>query len=136
MTRKYSPLRSDSGFLLDTHAFIWWMEKSKNLSKDIFDLLNDPQQNIFLSVVIIWEIVIKKAKKQLKTPRDIEAGVKRSGFVVLPIEMPHVLEVEKLFNYHSDPFDRILVAQARIEGLTLITRDPKIWKYDVSVLKC
>src|SRR3989344_4885611 len=97
-------------YLIDTQIFIWWMEKNKRLSKDMFDLLNNPQNQIFLSVVSIWEIIIKKAKKKLKTPKDVEGGIKASGFIPINIEMSHVLGIESLSIYHKDPFDRILIS--------------------------
>lgn len=122
-------------YLLDTHIFIWWMEKNKRLSTDTFDLLNNSQNKVFLSVASIWEIVIKKAKKKLKTPKDVEGGIKASGFISLNIDLSHVLEIEKLPTYHNDPFDRIIISQAKIEDLTLITSDKKIWKYDLRLLK-
>lgn len=122
-------------YLLDTHIFIWWMEKNRRLPKDIFNLLNNPQNQIFLSVASVWEIVIKKAKKKLKTPKDVEGGIKASGFIAINIEISHVLGVEKLPMYHDDPFDRILISQARVENLTFITSDTKIWKYDLPLLK-
>jgi len=127
---------SNKGFLLDTQVFIWWMEKNPRLSNELFKLLNDPQDQIFLSVASVWEMVIKKGKKKLKSPKDIEGGVKASGFSTLHIEILHVLGVEKLPSYHKDPFDRILIAQAKIENLTLITSDQKIWKYNIDILKC
>lgn len=111
------------------------MERNSRLSKNIFNLLNDPQNKIFLSIASVWEIVIKKAKKKLKTPKDIEGGMKASGFIPINIEMLHVLDLEKLPMYHNDPFDRILIAQSQAENLTLITCDKKIWKYDISLLK-
>jgi len=127
---------NNKGFLIDTQIFIWWMEKSSRLSKDMFNLLNNSQSKIFLSVASVWEIVIKKGKKKLKTPKDVEGGVRASGFIPLNIEIPHVLGIEKLPIYHKDPFDRILIAQAQLENLTLITSDEKIWKYNIDVLKC
>jgi len=121
--------------LLDTHIFIWWMEKNKRLSKDIFNLLNNPQNQIFLSVASVWELIIKKAKKKLKTPKDVQGGIKASGFIPINIEMLHVLDLEKLPMHHNDPFDRIIISQAKIEHLTLITADKKIWKYNLALLK-
>lgn len=129
-------MASNRGFLLDTQIFIWWMEKSPRLSNELLKLLNDPQDQILLSVASVWEMVIKKGKKKLKTPKDIEGGIKASGFSILPIEISHVLAVEKLPLYHKDPFDRVLVAQAQAENLTLITSDQKIWKYSINILKC
>lgn len=122
-------------YLIDTNIFIWWMEKNKRLSKNLFNLLNNPQNQIFLSVASVWEIVIKKAKKKLKTPKDVEGGVKASGFVAINIEMLHVLGIEKLPIHHNDPFDRIIISQAKAEDLTLVTSDNKIWKYDLRLLK-
>lgn len=124
-------------YLIDTNIFIWWMEKNKRFPQELMSLLNNPANLIFLSVVSIWEMVIKKAKGKLKMPKDIAKGIEVSRFAVLPIEISHALEVENLplFRGHQDPFDRMLVAQAKAEGLTLITSDPKIWKYKVSVLK-
>jgi len=122
-------------YLLDTHIFIWWMEKNKRLSKDIFNLLNNPQNQIFLSVASVWELIIKKAKKKLKTPKDVQGGIKASGFIPINIEMLHVLDLEKLPMHHNDPFDRIIISQAKIEHLTLITADKKIWKYNLALLK-
>lgn len=122
-------------YLLDTHIFIWWMEKNKRLSKDIFNLINNPQNQIFLSAASIWEIVIKKAKKKLKAPKDVGGGIKASGFTPIDIEVLHVLGIEKLPLHHNDPFDRILISQARVENLTFITTDEKIWKYDLPLLK-
>ena len=122
-------------YLLDTHIFIWWIEKNKRLSKDIFNLLNNPQNQIFLSVASVWELIIKKAKKKLKTPKDVQGGIKASGFIPINIEMLHVLDLEKLPMHHNDPFDRIIISQAKIEHLTLITADKKIWKYNLALLK-
>jgi len=113
-------MATNKSFLLDTQVFIWWMEKNSRLSNEFFKLLNDPQDQIFLSVASVWKMVIKKGKKKLKTPKDIERGVKSSGFSPLPIEIFHVLEVETLPLYHKDPFDRILIAQAKIENLALV----------------
>ena len=110
------------------------MEKNKRLSKNLNDIINDPQNSIFLSAVSIWEIVLKKAKGKLKTSISIEKGIKTSGFTPLPIETSHVLGVEQLPTHHKDPFDRLLVAQAIVEKLMIITEDEKIKKYDVSVL--
>ena len=118
-------------FFLDTHVFIWWMEENKRLSNDIWDLLYSPQNLIFLSVASVWEVIIKKAKGKLNLPKDIEGGIIASGFTVLPIQIPHVLAVEKLPFHHKDPIDRLLVAQAMVENLTILTDDKKFGKYRV-----
>lgn len=124
------------GYLLDTSVFIWLMEKSPRLSQKLFDLLGNPKIQVSVSVASIWEIVIKRKKTPLRVPQDIIKGIKSVNFLILPIEAYHVMEIEKLPDYHKDPFDRMLVAQARTENLTLITSDKKIWrKYKVSLLK-
>ncbi len=124
-----------NSYLIDTHIFIWWMENNKRLSKKLYDLLSNPQNQIFLSVVSIWEIVIKQSKNRLNISVDIEKGVKISGFSTLPIEVTHALKIQELPIYHNDPFDRMIIAQAQIENLTLITNDPKIKKYKVKIFK-
>lgn len=126
---------SNNRFLLDTHAFLWLMEQNKRFSKDIRIMLQDPENQIFLSVASIWEIVIKK-KKGLKAPKNIVEDTKNSGINILAIETSHVLGVEKLQDYHKDPFDRLLIAQSTVEKLTIITNDPFIWKYDINTLRC
>ncbi len=118
-----------NNILLDTHVFIWAMEKNNRLSSDIQDMLTSPTTSIFISVASVWEIVIKKAKKKLKISQDIEAGIKKAKFTILPLEIAHVLAVENLPLHHQDPFDRVLLAQAKIESLSLITADKKMWRY-------
>ncbi len=122
------------GYLLDTQTFIWVMEGNRRLSQYLKDRISDPNNEIFVSVGSIWEIVIKK-RKGLKVPKDVLGGIKKSNFSLLSIEISHVLEVEKLADFHKDPFDRILIAQAKIENLTLITSDKKIWQYNIPLIK-
>lgn len=122
-------------YLLDTHIFIWSMEKNKRLSRELISLIENPQNVIFLSVVTVWEMIIKKARKKLRFSKNIESEIKTVGFHLLPIELRHVLAIDVLPNYHHDPFDRMLIAQAKSESATLITNDEKIWKYNVVVLK-
>lgn len=111
------------------------MEKNKRLPNDLVGILHSPQNQVFLSVASIWEMVLKKKKGQLKLPKNIEGDVKTAGFDTLTIGVPHVLYVENLPNYHKDPFDRLLIAQSKVENLTLIASDQQIWKYDIDVLK-
>lgn len=113
------------------------MEDSKKLSAKVKLQLENPANEIILSVATIWEIAVKKSKGSLKTPKNIRDGIDKAGFKILPIEASHALEIENLPFYkgHKDPFDRILVAQAKVENLTLITSDPKIWKYKISLIK-
>ena len=125
----------ENRFLIDTHIFIWSMEKNKRLSEKIFNILKNPQNSIYLSVATVWEMVIKVKRRKLKMPENIEAVINAAGFHILPIEINHVLNVRTLPSHHFDPFDRILIAQSMIENLTLITSDPKIWQYKIDLLK-
>jgi PIN domain nuclease of toxin-antitoxin system len=121
-------------FLIDTHIFIWWMEKSKFLSKDRYEILNNPDMQIFLSVASIWEMIIKENKKKLKYSINLEEGIKASGFTLLPITLPHVLALQELSFHHNDPFDRIMLAQTTVEKLTFISDDAKMKNYDITLL--
>ena len=123
-----------NNFLLDTHIFVWAMEGSKLLPESIKNKIADPNNKIFVSVASIWEIVIKRHLKKIKIAFDIETSIEKAGIEVLAIEASHALETEKLPPHHKDPFDRMLVAQAIVEKLMIITEDGKIKKYDVSVL--
>ena len=127
-------MAESNGFLIDTHFFIWSMDKTKNLSLQIKSLIEDPRNDIFISVASVWEMIIKRSLGKLKLPRDIERGIKSAGFKILAIEISHVLGVEKLPPHHKDPFDRLLVAQAKAVGLIILTDDSKIKKYNVAVL--
>jgi PIN domain nuclease of toxin-antitoxin system len=121
-------------YLLDTHVFVWWMLQSKQLDKNISNILEDPLNDVFLSVVTIWEIVIKKKSGKLKVPKDWKETLLESNFSILPIKISHTFETENLPLYHKDPFDRMLIAQAMAEECTLITDDSKIKKYTVPTI--
>lgn len=122
-------------FLLDTHVFIWAMEEDKYLSQGIRDKLIDPGNKIFVSTATVWEIVIKRSLKKLKANFDIASSIEEAGLDLLSIELPHVLGVGTLPLYHKDPFDRLLISQTKVENLTLMTADEKIWEYDLSLVK-
>ncbi len=128
-------MENNKGFLLDTHIFIWWMEGKKELKKEVKTILKDPHSQVYLSVASVWEMVIKINKKKLKLSVNLHKGIRTSRFQSLMITMPHVFELEHLPTYHTDPFDRLLIAQAKAENFTLITADPKIAKYPITVMK-
>ncbi len=90
---------------------------------------------MFVSAVTAWEIAIKKSLGKLSAPDNYLEGLARYRFTALDITTEHALAVETLPLHHRDPFDRLLIAQAQLEKLTLVTSDPKIWAYDVAVLK-
>lgn len=123
-----------NSFLLDTHIFIWAMEDSKRLSPTFKDTITNPENRIYISVATIWEISIKTAVKKMKLSFDIETSIKKASLEILPIQISHALKTGKLAPHHSDPFDRIIISQALVEKLVLITSDPKIKRYKVKVL--
>lgn len=121
-------------FLLDTSVFIWSTEDNKLLGSDIAKILKDPENQIYLSVASLWEMIIKKEAGKLKLPRSWKSDLKSSDFLLLPIALNHVYELKKLPQYHN-PFDRIIIAQARAEKLKLISSDKMIWRYKVNLAK-
>ncbi|ONM47458.1 type II toxin-antitoxin system VapC family toxin [Nocardia donostiensis] len=119
--------------LLDTHVALWWLLDDPALPEDLADVL-DHEPDIYLSVATIWEVAIKQAAGKLEGPTDLPELLRDSGFVLLAIETTHAIAAGQLPLIHRDPFDRMLVAQARSEGLRLVTRDPWCHKYDVEIL--
>jgi PIN domain nuclease of toxin-antitoxin system len=119
--------------LLDTHVVMWWLTDDPTLPEEIAASL-DHDPDVFVSSVTIWEIAIKQAIGKLKGPADLPERVRDCGFRPLPITAEHAIEAGRLPRLHHDPFDRMLVAQARCADLTLITRDANIHRYDVPTL--
>ena len=117
--------------LLDTHTLLWWLGKDPTLSKNARTAIRDNRNVIFVSAATAWEITIKKALGKLQTPDNLEEALEVNQFLPLPITIRHALAVGELPPIHQDPFDRVLVAQAKVEGLTLVTRDEDIQKYRV-----
>ena len=121
--------------LLDTHVFLWWLVRSAtSLAQSAATAIGDPQNRILVSVVVLWEIAIKRVIGKLSAPIDLEKDVTRIGFELLTLQVTHIVATEHLPMHHRDPFDRMLVAQAVVEGATLVTRDPNIMLYGVSIL--
>ncbi len=127
-------MSNSQGYLLDTHIFLWSLDEIKRLTKEVVNILKDPRNHIFVSVATAWEISIKNKKGKLPLKTTLEECFRKSNFEILDIQLAHVLNLEKLPILHRDPFDRLLVAQAIVEKLMIITEDEKIKKYDVSVL--
>jgi PIN domain nuclease of toxin-antitoxin system/uncharacterized protein YdhG (YjbR/CyaY superfamily) len=120
--------------LLDTHVVLWWLTDDPILDDSIKDAL-DHEPVVHLSAATVWEVAIKQALGKLSMPGDLAVQVRDSGFRHLPITADHALEAARLPPIHRDPFDRVLIAQARREGLTLLTRDSTIAQYPVAILK-
>jgi PIN domain nuclease of toxin-antitoxin system len=125
-------------FLLDTHAFLWWNEASPKLSLRAARLLSDPRNHLLFSVVSAWEIIVKAQLGKLKLPSApaayIVSRLEHYGIETLSLRLGHVLAAEQLPVHHRDPFDRMLIAQARVEQLPIITHDPEIGKYSVETV--
>ena len=122
--------------LLDTHTLIWWLANNSTLSNKAKDVIADPNNIIYVSAASAWEIAIKKSLGKLQAPDDLAMQIKAKGFIPLFIDIPHALTVESLPWHHQDPFDRILIAQAIYEHLTIITRDRKFNVYEIDLIKC
>ncbi len=122
-------------YLLDTNIFLWALNDDERLKKTIRKILEDPLNEIFASVVNGWEISIKHKLGKLPLKTTLLECFKKSNFEVLNINFEHILQLDKLSSYHKDPFDRILISQAKAENLTLITSDAKILRYKVSSVK-
>jgi len=118
--------------LLDTHVVLWWLADDPTLADDIKHLL-DAEPDAYVSTATLWEVTIKQALGKLK-PADLPERVRDAGFEPLPITMAHAIAAGRLPEIHRDPFDRMLVAQAQCEDLTLVTRDEHIRKYEVTIL--
>ena len=115
--------------LIDTHILLWWLEDSAKIKKQVKKILENPDNQIFVSSVSVWEVVIKCSLKKLKAPDNLLEMIKLNDFDELPVRFKHVKYLEKISNHHNDPFDRLLIAQCLSENLTLITEDSLIKKY-------
>ena len=118
--------------LLDTHVVIWW-DSGARLSKASSKAIREADQ-VYVSAVSGWEIAIKAALGRIRTTRDMTEVVAESGFEELPVRLAHCRTLLELPDHHRDPFDRMLVAQARSENLKLVTRDRTLHAYDIDVL--
>ncbi|MBW1596395.1 type II toxin-antitoxin system VapC family toxin [Streptomyces sp. JJ38] len=119
--------------LLDTHIVLWWLEDSPELSGEVKDLL-EVEPHVYVSAVTPWEIAIKQSLGKLVGPDDLAERVRDSQFRSLPITAGHGVRAGRLPGHHRDPFDRVLIAQAQVEGLILVTRDKWMPQYDVQVM--
>jgi PIN domain nuclease of toxin-antitoxin system len=120
--------------LLDTHAVIWFTEDAHQLSTSAAAAIEDPTNDILLSAVVAWEIAIKRGVGKLRVANNYVDVMLAAGSRELPVAIAHARRVEKLPPHHSDPFDRLLVAQAMDENAAIVTNDERIRRYDVSVL--
>ncbi|MYD30507.1 MAG: type II toxin-antitoxin system VapC family toxin [Nitrospira sp. SB0675_bin_23] len=120
--------------LLDTHVFIWCLSDVLKLAKGACTAITDPRNTIFVSAVTGWELSIKRAKGRMTAPDNLIGMIEDKGFTHLPLTFDHAEHAGNLPMYHRDPFDRFLVAQAQVEGLTLVTRDAYIPRYGIRTM--
>ncbi len=116
-------------YLLDTHILLWSLEGNLKKLSPFLKVLENEQNHIAVSVVSYWEIAIKKSLNKLTIPPNFIEIVQETGFSWLNLTLPHITELEKLPPIHQDPFDRLLIAQARSEKLKLLTVDEKVLQY-------
>jgi PIN domain nuclease of toxin-antitoxin system len=125
--------------LIDTHVFLWWAsERGTRVSDQARELLSDGATDVSFSMASAWEISIKVGGGRMVLPEPVERylpdRLRHHGFDLLSIDFPHVVRAGELPRLHGDPFDRMLVAQAQVEGLPILTADPAISRYDVETI--
>ena len=119
--------------LLDTHVLLWWLAASERLSQRARHAIVESDQ-VYVSAASIWEISIKVARGRLLVHGDLEKHLETNRFIALPVTVAHAIAAGRLPRHHGDPFDRMLVAQASIESLTLLTSDERQAAYGVPVI--
>ncbi len=125
-------------FLLDTHLLLWAADQQERLSADAVGLISDPANELFFSAASLWEIAIKQGlgREDFKVDaRLLRRGLLDNGYSELPVASEHAVAIDCLPSLHKDPFDRMLVAQAMIEGITLLTADSILAQYPGPIRK-
>jgi PIN domain nuclease of toxin-antitoxin system len=121
--------------LLDTHLVLWWMNgEASRISKKALAALGSEGIDPIVSAVTVWEVAIKRGLGKLEAPDDLLSQLERAGVELLPISARHADLVAALPPHHRDPFDRLLVAQATLEGLALVSDDEALGRYDVEIV--
>lgn len=124
--------------LLDTHAFLWWVTNDPQLSPIVRELISNPDNTLYLSVVSAWEIIVKFNIGKLPLPEPpgqfIQSCLNSNNFEPLLIALPHVLQIEDLPDHHKDPFDRMLIAPAQAENMPILTIDRLIALYPAQTI--
>ena len=120
--------------LLDTQALLWWLADSPKLSKPARAAIQEGSNTVYVSAASAWEMEIKSALGKLRAPDDLKATLEAGRFLELPVQIVHTAALRQLPAHHRDPFDRMLVAQAQTENLTVVTSDPVFTIYQVRVI--
>jgi PIN domain nuclease of toxin-antitoxin system len=123
--------------LLDTHAFLWLMEEPEKLSRKALKACQDRRNELYLSVVSAWEMQIKQQLGKLRLKASLRTIIQqqqeKNKLQILVVKLEHVLALANLPSHHGDPFDRLLIAQAQVEGAFLVSSDPLVTQYPVKV---
>lgn len=120
--------------LLDTQVLLWWLGEPERLKPAALDAIGDPANQVYISAVVVWEIIIKRAIGKLEVRDDLDAALEAAQFRYLSITVDHARAVAELPTIHRDPFDRMLIAQARHEGFHLVTHDGYVVQYPVDII--
>ncbi len=124
--------------LLDSHAYLWWATGDPRLSALARSMIEDAEQDVALSAATVWEIGIKRALGKLSLGAPLQHLLveepRRRGLTMLPVTHAHAARASELPMIHRDPFDRMLVAQAELEGRSLVTRDRRLTEYGVQIV--
>ena len=120
--------------LIDTHIFLWWDRQLRSVSRPLRAAIADEANDIFVSAASIWEIAIKRAAGKLSFRRSIVGAVSEPGFEILPVTGSHAEHAGGLPRHHNDPFDRLIIAQAYLEGMVVGTQDRLMQPYGVAML--
>ncbi len=121
--------------LLDTHVLLWSLAGDERLGARAADVIEDGRNVVYVSAASIWEISIKRSLGKLRVPGDVLAQVDAASFTRLPISFEHADAVAALPDLHTDPFDRMLVAQARADRLVVVTHDPLVLQYGIETIE-
>jgi PIN domain nuclease of toxin-antitoxin system len=121
--------------LLDTHILLWWLADDEHLPAPAAATIADPDTTVVVSAASAWEISIKQAAGRLDAPEDLLDALSANDFGTLPITAHHAMAAGRLPAHHADPFDRMLIAQARIEDLTFVSVDRRFAEYEVELLR-
>jgi PIN domain nuclease of toxin-antitoxin system len=123
-------------FLLDSHALIWYFNNDKKLPESARKEIRNPENTSFVSIVALWEISIKYSLRKLTLENGLSDFIKlieTSAIQIIPVKSIHLLRLSSLEYHHRDPFDRLIIAQAQVENLTIITKDPAFSQYNVNL---
>jgi PIN domain nuclease of toxin-antitoxin system len=120
--------------LLDTRILLWWLADDEHLPARAAVAIVDPETEVVVSAASAWEISIKQAAGRLDAPEDLLDAVVANDFGTLSVTLEHAMAAGRLPAHHADPFDRMLIAQAQIEGITLLTVDRRFSDYEVELL--